>query len=64
MPKVYNKVSEVVSESSGRTYTISKDENGKLSCNCPSWIFKSRHALEDGQRFCKHIEQYWRDMMK
>lgn len=33
-------------------YTIKMDEEGFLSCNCPSWIFNQRR-----DRTCKHIDE-------
>lgn len=62
--KTYTKVKDIVSQSSGRIYTISQDEDGKLSCNCPAWIFKARRNLQGDNRFCKHIEQYWQEILK
>jgi hypothetical protein len=31
-------------------WTVKIDENGCLSCNCPSWIYKV-----GGQRNCQHL---------
>lgn len=34
------------------TYTVNRDENGALSCDCPRWRF----ARKDGTRDCKHLQ--------
>ena len=60
--KSYAEVIKMPSSSrEGKFYTISKDELGQLSCNCPSWCFKSN---TNHRRFCKHIQEYWERIMK
>lgn len=39
----------VVSTSSGNTYTVAKDRDGNFGCSCPRWKFKREE--------CKHIAQ-------
>ena len=40
------------SASSGRVYTVTIEDDGSRSCNCPGWSFK-RSGRE---RTCKHLE--------
>jgi hypothetical protein len=50
--KHYNFVYQIQSHSNpDKKYTIKMDDNGLLSCNCPSWIFNQRR-----DRTCKHID--------
>ena len=49
--KVYRTVKTFPSKSDpSKTYTVKQDEEGKLSCSCPQWIFK-----RGGVRSCAHI---------
>lgn len=51
MSKQYSPVASFPSSSNPtKTYTVSEDENGELSCDCPAWVFKKGTA-----RTCKHI---------
>lgn len=51
MPK-YNFVYEVTSSSNpNKKYIIKMRDDGLLTCNCPSWIYKTR-----GGRTCKHVD--------
>lgn len=36
----------------GVFYQVKRDKKGKLSCNCPGWIFKKKLQ----ERSCRHIE--------
>jgi len=56
--KVYEYVTTTRSMTSpDKFYTIKRDEDKKLSCNCAAWIFK--HELDaHGDRVCKHIRFY------
>ena len=60
----YTKIAEIESSSSDRKWVISRNEDGQLSCNCPSWIYKSRQGLVGENRFCKHIEAYWQRILQ
>ena len=40
----------VESDSSSRTYVVSKYDDGSWACSCPSWIFKRGEKID-----CKHI---------
>ncbi len=52
MAKNYTYVCDVPSESNpNKVYTIKIDDDGLLTCNCPSWIFNQRR-----DRTCKHID--------
>lgn len=54
--KNYTTVAKMPSKSrAGKYYFISKDELGNLSCNCPSYIFKSNKT---GDRSYKHLKEY------
>lgn len=49
----YNFVAEVQSDSNpDKMYTIKMQQDGMLTCNCPSWIFNQRR-----NRTCKHIDR-------
>jgi len=48
----YTEVATFPSASSSAVYTVKRDENGDLSCNCPGWTFKKEGQL----RGCKHID--------
>jgi hypothetical protein len=37
-------------------------ETGRLSCNCPIWIFNKQHM--NGERWCSHLEQTVSDLTK
>lgn len=55
--KTYTEITKIQSKSNpSKFYTISKDELGQLSCNCPSWVFKSN---TNHRRLCKHLKEYW-----
>jgi len=57
MAKSYQQIAEYPSASSpGKVYTVSVDEEGSLSCNCPAWTFKKRDV-----RTCKHVQDYERN---
>ena len=57
MAKSYQAVAEYPSASNpGKVYTVSVDENGDLSCNCPAWTFKKGDV-----RTCKHVQDYERN---
>ena len=49
--KTYTPVATFPSSSSTKVYTVSVDEEGRLSCNCPAWTFKKA-----GTRTCKHVQ--------
>ena len=52
--KVYTPVATFPSSSDpNKTYTVSSDENGELSCDCPGWTRRN----PPGGRTCKHVEQ-------
>ena len=36
----------------GNFYEVKEDQQGKLSCNCPAWIYKA-----NGRRTCRHVEE-------
>lgn len=56
MAKNYTPVATYPSSSNpNKTYTVSVDEEGNLSCNCPAWTFKRGDV-----RTCKHVEDYQR----
>jgi len=57
MSKVYNPVATFPSSSNPtKTYTVSEDEQGDLSCTCPAWVFK-----KGGARTCKHVQEVERN---
>lgn len=57
MAKSYQPVATYPSASNpGKVYTVSVDEVGNLSCDCPAWVFKKGDA-----RTCKHVEDYQRN---
>ena len=49
----YTEVAQFPSSSSSKIYTVKRDENGELSCDCPAWRFKKG----DKPRSCKHVGQ-------
>ncbi|MDH4164757.1 MAG: SWIM zinc finger family protein [Nitrospirota bacterium] len=49
MKKYVSKVQVV--GSTGKVYTIAKDEKGNYSCSCPAWIFQRGE-----RKACKHIK--------
>ena len=50
--KNYSPVATYPSSSNpSKTYTVSVDSDGNLSCTCPAWVFKKQ-----GARTCKHVE--------
>ena len=52
MAKSYRPVRDFPSKSNpSKSYTVSVDEEGKLSCNCPAWTFKKGE-----ERTCKHVQ--------
>jgi len=51
MDKVYTVVARFPSSSSDKEYTVKRDEEGNLSCDCPAWVFKKQ-----GARSCKHLK--------
>jgi len=54
MAKSYRPVGQYPSSSNpNKIYTVSVDEEGALSCNCPAWTFKRGTS-----RTCKHVEEY------
>lgn len=50
----YTEVAQFPSSSSSKIYTIKRDEDGNLSCDCPAWRFKKG----DKPRTCKHVVEY------
>ena len=52
MSKSYTEVARFPSSSSAREYTVKRDEEGVLSCDCPVWKFNQRR-----DRTCKHTDQ-------
>ncbi len=53
MAKNYRSVRDFPSKSNpSKSYTVSVDEVGELSCTCPAWTFK-----KGAQRTCKHVEE-------
>ncbi len=50
----YTEVAHFPSSSSSKIYTIKRDENDELSCDCPAWRFKKG----DKPRGCKHVDQF------
>lgn len=55
--KVYTPVATYPSSSNpNKVYTVSVDEQGNLSCDCPAWVFKKGDV-----RTCKHVEDYRRN---
>jgi len=51
--KIYTPVATFPSSSNpNKTYTVSEDQYGELSCNCPAWTFK-----KGGDRTCKHVQE-------
>ena len=57
MAKSYQPVATYPSSSNpNKVYTVSVDEEGTLSCNCPAWTFK-----KGAVRTCKHVEDYQRN---
>lgn len=55
MKRVYTQVGEVLSHSSNRTYKISEDQYGNLSCECMAFRYQPKPVNE---RTCKHIEEF------
>jgi len=52
--KTYTQVTTFPSSSDPyKNYTVSADENGDLSCDCPGWTRRN----PPGGRTCKHVEQ-------
>ena len=51
MAKTYTEVARFPSSSSDKEYTVKRDEDGNLSCDCPAWVFKKQRA-----RSCKHLK--------
>jgi len=52
MARSYRPVRDFPSKSNpGKSYTVSMDEEGNLSCNCPAWTFK-----KGDERTCKHVQ--------
>jgi hypothetical protein len=50
--KHYHFVLELPSKSKpNKTYQVKMDEQGNLTCNCPSWVFNQRK-----DRTCKHTD--------
>lgn len=57
MSKQYSPVASFPSSSNPtKTYTVSEDENGELSCDCPAWVFKKGTS-----RTCKHVQEVERN---
>ena len=53
MSKRYTPVATFPSSSNpNKTYTVSEDGQGNLSCSCPAWVFK-----KGATRTCKHVEE-------
>ena len=52
MARNYRPVRHFPSKSNpSKSYTVSVDEEGNLSCNCPAWTFKKGE-----ERTCKHVQ--------
>ena len=52
MARNYRPVRHFPSKSNpSKSYTVSVDEEGNLSCNCPAWTFK-----KGNERTCKHVQ--------
>lgn len=48
----YHPIATFASKSSpGKVYTVSTNEDGDLSCNCPAWTFQKPGK----PRTCKHV---------
>ena len=53
MSRFYTPVATFPSKSNpSKTYTVSVDQNGELSCDCKAWVFK-----KGATRTCKHVEE-------
>ena len=53
MGKNYRSVRDFPSKSNpSKSYTVSIDEDGELSCTCPAWTFK-----KGSQRTCRHVQE-------
>jgi len=52
MKKKYYPIVTFPSKSSSKVYTVSMDNDGGLSCDCPAWVFKKA-----GERICRHIKE-------
>ena len=50
----YTEVAQFPSSSSNKVYTVKRDENGDLSCDCRGWTMKKPGK----DRTCKHVQQY------
>lgn len=48
---MWKPVGTVVSETSGKEYTISVNKAGEYGCGCPAWVNKVK-------RPCKHIDTF------
>lgn len=56
MTKVYTERARFPSSSeAGKEYVVNVDEQGQLSCTCPTWVFNRKHDA-NGDRMCKHTE--------
>ena len=51
--KIYTQLKSYPSKSSSNIYWVSKDEEGKLSCNCRGWIYHRGKT-----RGCAHTRDY------
>lgn len=40
---------QIISQSSGNLYIVSRDEHGQFGCSCPHWKFRRQQ--------CKHIQK-------
>ncbi len=49
----YTEVAQFPSSSSSKVYTVKRDENGDLSCDCRGWTMKK----PDKPRSCPHVRQ-------
>ena len=62
-PSGYEMLKMIESDSKkGKFYYIKRNfTNGKISCNCPSWIYNNGMKKGAESRVCKHIEKYMKE---
>jgi len=48
--KYYRTLAFYKSSKGDKYYTVKIDQDGGLSCDCPSWIYRP----QNGHRICKH----------
>jgi predicted nucleic acid-binding Zn finger protein len=54
MAKQYQVVAQYPKSKGDGYWTVKVDEEGNLSCDCPSWLYGIKRT---GARGCKHTEQ-------